>query len=114
MNLLYNCLLRRVRLLVCLLLLLAGLDASAQDGPPGNDIIVKGIVRSDTAALEGVTVSLKNNPSRATRTSDKGHYQLKVPANGTLVFSFIGYKKQEIDVRGDNVVNVTMKNESSS
>ena len=115
MKLLYNCLLRRVRLLVCLLFLLAGLDASAQEGsPPGNDILVKGTVRSDTAALEGVTVSLKTNPARAARTNDKGHYQLKVPANGTLVFSFIGYKKQEIDIKGDNVVNVTMKNESSS
>jgi TonB-linked SusC/RagA family outer membrane protein len=47
-------------------------------------------------------------------TDEKGFYSLKVPANGTLIFSFIGYKKQEIDIKGDNVLNVTLKSESSS
>jgi len=73
------------------------------------EIVVKGTVRSDTANLEGVTVALKTNPAKATKTDQKGNYMLKVPANGTLVFTFVGFKTEEIDIRGESIVNPILK-----
>ncbi|MDO6435686.1 TonB-dependent receptor [Flavitalea sp. BT771] len=96
--------------IVCLACTLLWLRTAAQD----NNIVVHGTVRSDTASLQGVTVFLKTSGGKATATDQQGHYQIKVPANGTLVFSFVGFKKQEIDIKGDNVINVTLKSEHNT
>jgi len=90
---------------ITLIFLLIMLNGFAQSG----DIVVKGTVRSDSAKLDGVTVVLKTNPSRATRTDEKGNYTLKVPANGTLTFTFVGFKTEDVDIRGEGVVNVILK-----
>ncbi|MDF2188828.1 TonB-dependent receptor [Paraflavitalea sp. CAU 1676] len=91
-------------LLFCLLL-----GAVAGSYAQSSEIVVKGTVRSDTAVLEGVTVSLKSNPSVATFSDGKGHYTIKVPSNGTLVFSFVGFNGQEIEVKGEPVINVILR-----
>lgn len=95
--------------ILCALALLACSVAFAQ-----NEILVKGTVQSDTAVLEGVTVSVKSNPAKATRTDSKGNYTIQVPANGTLVFSFVTYKTMEYDVKGENVLNVVLKADDKS
>lgn len=97
---------KRIRpiLLLCLLF-----GAAADTDAQTSDIVVKGTVRSDTATLEGVTISLKSDPKVATRTNEKGQYFIKVPSNGTLVFSFVGFTAQEVDVKGEPVVNVVLK-----
>ncbi len=100
----------RVRHILCLLLTLSWLYGTAQD----NTILVHGTVRNDSSNLAGVTIALKTNPTKSTSTDEKGIYSLRVPANGTLVFSFVGYKKQEIDINGNPVLNVTLKAEGNS
>ena len=45
----------------------------------------------DGSPLVGVFVSLKGNASVATVTSENGSYSLRVPSDGTLVFSLLGY-----------------------
>jgi TonB-linked SusC/RagA family outer membrane protein len=72
-------------------------------------ITVKGTVRSDSSYLEGVSVTLKSNPEKGVRTNEKGAFTITAPSNGTLVFSFVGYKTEEVEVRGEPVINVTMK-----
>ncbi|WP_276482162.1 SusC/RagA family TonB-linked outer membrane protein [Paraflavitalea pollutisoli] len=102
----YHYVFKRIKPILLFCLLLGTIhDAQAQS----SEIVVKGTVRSDTAALEGVTISLKSNPSLATFSDAKGNYTIKVPSNGTLVFSFIGFGTQEIEVKGEPVVNVVMK-----
>jgi Ca-activated chloride channel homolog len=62
--------------------------------------------------LPGVNVMIKGT-SNGTVTDVDGKYNIKVPDEKcVLVFSFIGYKAQEIEVLGKNVVNVTLKEET--
>ena len=64
--------------------------------------------------LPGVSVLVKNT-NRGTATDSKGQYKIAVPdGNNTLVFSFVGYQKQEIAVAGRSVINVSMLVENQS
>ena len=46
--------------------------------------------------------------SSGTVTNGDGKYSIDSDANGTLVFSFVGYKTQEIAIEGKTSLNVTM------
>jgi TonB-linked SusC/RagA family outer membrane protein len=73
-----------------------------------NEITVSGKIRGDSAALEGVTVSLKANPAKSTQSVKGGVYSLKVPANGVLVFSYVGYQLIELPIEGNSRLDVKM------
>jgi TonB-linked SusC/RagA family outer membrane protein len=60
---------------------------------------VKGIVTSNEAPLEGVTVGVLGGEARAV-TDGSGGYAISVPPGSTLVFSNVGYVRQEISLRG--------------
>ncbi|WP_276483161.1 SusC/RagA family TonB-linked outer membrane protein [Paraflavitalea pollutisoli] len=90
-------------LLVMLLLLVAHLGVLAQ-----SEITVTGKVRSDSSALEGVSVSLKANPAKSTQTLKGGIYSINVPANGTLVFSYIGYQTIEQAIEGNSKIDIKL------
>ncbi|MEO6916611.1 MAG: carboxypeptidase-like regulatory domain-containing protein, partial [Chitinophagaceae bacterium] len=79
-----------------------------------NEITVTGKVSSDSSVLEGATVQLKGTVSRAVQTKENGNYTLKVPANGTLIFSIVGYETQEVPINGQSTLNVIMKLTNSS
>lgn len=62
----------------------------------------------DGGGLPGVNVLLKGT-SNGTVTDAEGNYKLAVPAaGGTLVFSFIGYASQEVEVGERSVVDAGM------
>ncbi len=64
------------------------------------------------APLPGVTVVVKGT-SHGIITDADGNYSLAdVPADATLVFSFVGMKMQEIPVAGKTTVNVEMQEET--
>lgn len=92
-------------LFMVFLLLCLSRFALAQD----NQITVRGKVRSDSTNLANVTVQLKSNSARAVKTDEKGSFSLQVPANGTLVFSYVGYEPQEVPINGQSEVNVLLK-----
>jgi TonB-linked SusC/RagA family outer membrane protein len=73
-----------------------------------NTTTVSGTVRGGNEALPGVSVFLKNNLKVATLSDDNGHFTLTVPADATLVFSFMGYTRQEVKVNGRPVINVSL------
>lgn len=54
----------------------------------------------------GATVLIKGS-SRGTTTDFDGNYSIKANANETLVFSFIGFKTQEIPIKDKTTINVT-------
>lgn len=91
--------------ILLVLLLCFSVLAFSQD----NLITVQGRVRSDSANLENVTIQLKSNPQRAVRSDARGFFVIKVPANGTLVFSSVGYESQEVSISGQSELNVVMK-----
>ena len=74
---------------------------------------VKGEVTDVSGApLPGVTVVVKGT-SNGTITDFDGNYSLtKVPADGILIFSFVGMKSQEISVTGKTSVNIKMEEET--
>ncbi len=64
--------------------------------------------------LPGVTVVLKGT-STGTATDGNGNYTLTVPdGNGTLVFSFIGYTTQEVAIRNQSTINVSILPDTKS
>ncbi len=62
--------------------------------------------------LPGVTVVVKGTTSGVT-TNIMGNYSLSnIPENASLVFSFVGMKTQEISIEKQDVINVTMRDET--
>lgn len=60
------------------------------------------------SALPGVTIQVKGT-TNGSNSDGSGNYRIAgVPSNGTLVFSFVGLKAQEVAVNGRNTINVTM------
>ena len=92
----------RFLLISLFIFFVAALQASA-DG----DIRVSGIVMSEGEPLPGASVLVKGTHN-GTVTDVDGKYTLTVPADGTLVFSFIGLKTTEQKVNGRTVVNAEL------
>ncbi|HKJ43816.1 MAG TPA: SusC/RagA family TonB-linked outer membrane protein [Sunxiuqinia sp.] len=62
--------------------------------------------------IPGVTVVVKGT-TNGTITDVDGNYVLSdVPTNAILVYSFVGMKKQEVALTGQNTVNVVMQEET--
>ncbi len=74
------------------------------------ELTVSGKVTDDTNGeeLPGVNI-LVSGTSTGTVTDIEGNYRITVPsADATLLFSFIGYENQEIEVNGRSTVNVAL------
>ncbi|HRN56599.1 MAG TPA: SusC/RagA family TonB-linked outer membrane protein, partial [Agriterribacter sp.] len=77
---------------------------------PPQPIRISGLV-SDAQGkpIEGVTVTVKGTMV-ANRTDAQGHYSILVESgNGTLIFTSVGYIKQELTVRQSGTLNVVLK-----
>ena len=66
----------------------------------------------DGSALPGVSVSLKGT-ARGTTSSSDGSYKIMVSNSDALVFSFVGYKPQTINVGSQSMINVTLASDAS-
>ena len=63
----------------------------------------------DGSAIPYAVVLLQGSRGVGTNTDAGGRYALgNVPSDGVLVFSFVGYKTQQIPVAGRTVINVEM------
>lgn len=70
--------------------------------------VVSGTVTEESGmTVPGVNILVKGT-TQGTSSDADGKYSLTVPANSTLVFSFIGYVVQEIPVGTQTVINVTL------
>lgn len=77
---------------------------------------VKGTVTSeeDGMPLPGVSIVVPGS-TQGDATDFDGNYVLKnVDANATLVFSYIGYKSQEIQINGRSVIDVVLVMDAAS
>ena len=78
------------------------------------DVAVSGKVKgSDGTSLPGVSIYQKGKIANGTIAAADGTYKLSVSAGATLVFSFIGYKTQEIAIAGKNSIDVTLSEDVS-
>ncbi|UII31628.1 TonB-dependent receptor [Fulvivirga ulvae] len=73
-----------------------------------NDQVVSGKVFSETdEPLPGVSIVIKDS-NQGTITDVDGNYSLKASSNDVLVFSFIGYRTQEVPVGTQSVIDISM------
>ena len=74
------------------------------------DLTIKGKITDNSGAeLPGVNVTVKGT-QKGIVSDAEGKYQLSgVPAKATLVFSFIGYLKQEIEANNRTVIDVVLE-----
>ncbi len=88
-------------------LFMLGNNIYAQD-----NISVSGVITDGGelgGPLPGVTVLVKGT-SNGTSSDFDGNYTLNnVASNATLVFSYVGYKTQELAVNGQTTINVTLQ-----
>ncbi|MCC9135571.1 SusC/RagA family TonB-linked outer membrane protein [Pontibacter silvestris] len=64
-------------------------------------------------ALPGVSIMVKGTTTGTVASID-GDFSIAAPANGTLVFSFIGFTTQEVAINGRTTVNVQLAPDSKA
>lgn len=94
-----------LRCLSILLLTLLTITSYAQTS-------ISGTVRDASGPLPGVSISIKGT-SKVTQTDGNGKFSIAVNAKEALVFTAIGYAKQEIVYGGQTTLNVTLKESSN-
>src|SRR5690606_26821964 len=76
--------------------------------PATINVVVSGIVRDQNGeSMPGVTVSVVGTTIGMVTDLD-GRYSLSVPDGSTLVFSFVGFVSQTIEVGDRSLINVTL------
>jgi TonB-linked SusC/RagA family outer membrane protein len=74
------------------------------------DIEVTGTVRDlNNKPIPGVTVVVKDRPGLGTMTTEAGKYKIKTGMYSTLIFSYLGFEKQEVQVAGKTVISILLK-----
>ena len=83
-------------------------------GVYAQDVTVKGTVTSadDGLPLPGVTV-LQQGTTNGTITNFDGVYELTIPADANIQFSFIGMQTQVLPVNGQTEINVILETETT-
>lgn len=97
-----------VRSYLIVLLVLGSVGSYAQRAVTG-----KIISADDGSGIPGVSI-LEKGTSNGTASDAEGGFKITVGDNATLVFSFIGYKTQEIAVGSQTTINVTMEGDVTS
>ena len=77
--------------------------------------IISGTVKvsEDNMPLPGVNVIIKGT-NNGTVTDMQGKYSLEVTPNAILVFSAIGFVSQEIEISGQEELNVSLVQDTES
>ena len=92
---------------------LSPIMAQVQSGVQAKKKITGNITDNTGEALIGVSIVAKNNPSLGTISDIDGDFTLELPANvNTIVFTYIGYKTQEVQVK-ETALNIVMEDAST-
>jgi TonB-dependent starch-binding outer membrane protein SusC len=94
-----------VRRYLAVLLVFGTLVSFAQQSVSG-----KVTAADDGSGIPGVNI-LEKGTSNGTVSDADGNYRINVGANATLVFSFVGYSSQEVNVGSQSSVNVTLQSD---
>lgn len=66
------------------------------------------VVDKEGLPIPGVAVNIKNS-NKGTVTNLEGEFSIQTVPNAVLVFSYLGYKAQEVPVKGRSEINITME-----
>lgn len=96
----------RLRMMVCLIGMLLPMCMFAQQ------ITVQGVVKDQTGeTVIGASV-MEKGTTNGTITGIDGDFSLNMSPNGTLVISFVGYKTQEVQVKGQKQLQVVLSEDA--
>lgn len=96
----------RLRIMVCLIGMLLPMCMFAQQ------ITVQGVVKDQTGeTVIGASV-MEKGTTNGTITGIDGDFSLNMSSNGTLVVSFVGYKTQEVQVKGQKQLQVVLSEDA--
>lgn len=99
-----------MRNIILLLLLMVGWTGTVCAQDERETIEVTGVVTdAKDEPLIGVNVTVKNMPGFGAITDIDGRYRIKVPNYSYLIFSYVGFEKQEIFLKDKKVINVKME-----
>jgi len=73
------------------------------------DIEISGTVRDSVSALVGVTVSVEGKSAISTKTDANGQFTLRVPGKATLLFQYMGYITERVQVGTQTQLNVVLR-----
>src|SRR5688500_17618746 len=68
---------------------------------------IRGTVRSEGGPLRGVTVTVKST-NAATQSDAKGNFTISASPGDTLVLSYTGYASQDIAVKNQRELDVSL------
>lgn len=97
-------------LIICMSLLAFSLSISAQESVNVTGVVVD----ANNEPLPGVSVSVLDMPGLGTMTDSDGKYAIKVQRYRKLVFTYIGFDRQEVLVNEQQVINITMAESESN
>ena len=98
-----------MRNIILLLLLIVGWTTTVYAQNEQEKLEVTGIVTdAKNEPLVGVNVTAKNIPGFGAITDIDGRYKIKVPNYSYLVFSYVGFDKQEVFIKDKKSVNIVM------
>lgn len=96
----------RLRMMVCLIGMLLPMCMFAQQ------ITVQGVVKDQTGeTVIGASV-MEKGTTNGTITGIDGDFSLNMSPNGTLVVLFVGYKTQEVQVKGQKQLQVVLSEDA--
>lgn len=95
--------------LLWLCILLSGMAYSQ------SKIITGTVTDQEKMPLPGVTILVKNSKNIGGITDFDGNFKITIPSDATktLVFSYVGYTTQEVDVSDKTTVNLAMKTDET-
>jgi len=106
-----------VKCVCCFLLVFAGTVQTIYAAPLNNQLaqqtkkkVVGNVKDENGEPLIGVTIAIKGQ-SGGTTTDVNGNYSLELTEPNVLVVSYIGYKRQFIDYKGQQTINLKMESD---
>src|SRR5690625_3488308 len=96
-----------ILLVSCSLALFPAIQVSAQE------LEVSGTVTGeDGTGIPGITVQIQGT-NTGTATNANGEFSITAASDAVLIFSGIGFERQEVAVNGQSTINVTMETSTS-
>jgi TonB-linked SusC/RagA family outer membrane protein len=96
-------------------MLMLGIVVSAQQQQAqAQTVEITGVVVDKEGPLPGANISVKDIPGLGTTSDINGKYKIKMEQYQTLVFSYIGFEKQEVLIVNQREVDITMKEDENN
>ncbi len=94
--------------IIVLLYFISSLSIATAQSTQKIKITGKVTTKADGLPFPGVTIIDKDNPSTGVVTDFDGNYEISIAGN-TLLFSYVGFKTQEVPVNDNRVIDIAME-----